>query len=128
METTTEYISSRSPARRPSALLALGSLVFGLIGLTLSFLLVGAGFAFVGLLLGCWHLLKYNTGRDMAVTGTCIALAGLLYSVVFAGVYHQMGADVVEEVEPSFRGPELVETGSAFQFTTPGSQTVLLRN
>jgi len=89
--------------------LALGSLVLGLIGLTLSFLLVGAIFAFAGLVLGCWHLAKHDSARDMAFAGTAIALAGLLSCVVFAGAYRHVAEKALKERRGVIAGPEVAE-------------------
>ena len=95
-----------------SSVYAIGSLVLGLAGLALSFVLWGAVLAVGGLLMGCWHLLRYSSGRDMAFAGTSIALAALLYCVVFAGVYRKMARESAKDNVPTLRGPELVETGS----------------
>ncbi|MCS7049170.1 MAG: redoxin domain-containing protein [Verrucomicrobiae bacterium] len=69
--------------------LAVGSLVLGILGVCLSFLLVGGVLAVVGLVLGIAHLTRCEAGRGMAWWGTGLSAVGLAATLMFGGLYYR---------------------------------------
>ena len=111
---------------RESIIFALGSLVFGLLGLSLSLFWFGAVFASAGVVMGCWHLLRGAKGHDMAIAGTSIALSGLLFCVIFAGVNRFNDMNTAREAMKGEVRAELAETGSALDFGRIGQGMLVL--
>jgi peroxiredoxin/outer membrane protein assembly factor BamB len=73
---------------RSSPGLAIASLVLGILGLVLSFLVVGGFLSLIGLLLGVLHLAKKRRPAAMATAGTVLSVLGLLAAFGFTAFYY----------------------------------------
>lgn len=91
-----EETPSPSSSASPALGLAIASLVLGILSLVVSFLVVGAVAALLGIALGWAHLARRPTGRGMAAWGVALSVIGLLAAGGFAALYYTSVQKMIE--------------------------------
>ena len=109
--------------------LAIASLVLGIVGLVTSVVVIGAVFAFLGLVLGLIHLKRSKAGRMAGWTGVWLSVLAMLISaavvslIVFIAPRHQ--AVHVQRRGPRFEAAPVVAGDWAGQPLPPIELTTL---
>jgi peroxiredoxin len=81
---TQPYLPPAVPQLKATAAL---SLILGLVGFLLSFVLIGAVFSLPGLILGILHLRDHTHDRVVALWGTFVSGVALLLALLFTSLY-----------------------------------------
>src|ERR1700691_2843362 len=87
------------PEPRPSAAVALTSLILGILAVALSFLVLGFLFGLIGLLFGWAHLARKSGPGGMPRWGLGLSILGMIASIGFGVLYFSFFQKFTKAIE-----------------------------